>query len=306
MNTFIKKSLLFIIPFLAWGIIVFVIDPFNYFNKSSLISNKAKINAENLNTLLFRTIDFVNYPSRNILIGDSRTDALPIDLIEKYTKQNFQKLNTNATKLNEIFDLFYFSNKIKKIETVVIGINFSMFNKFSYENRVNNVIKIIENPFLYVFNKDIFEACFYVLRSFLFNINLDSKPPISKEDFWQWTINVKSNHWYGRYKFPKELLQELIEFDEFTKKNNINVILINIPHHIDFHEKLISNNLKMEENKFKNILSSLNAKVYDFDYLNEITSDKINFKDPIHYNDSIGRLMVREIWGNNLKFGKKL
>ena len=218
MKTFIKKSLLFIIPFLAWGIIVFVVDPFNYFNKSSLISNKAKINAENLNTLLFRTIDFVNYPSKNILIGDSRTDALPVDLIEKYTNENFQKLNTNATKLNEIFDLFYFSNEIKKIETVVIGINFSMFNKFSYENRVNNVIKIIENPFLYVFNKDIFEACFYVLRSFLFNINLDSKPPISKEDFWQWTINVKSNHWYGRYKFPKELLQELIEFDEFTKK----------------------------------------------------------------------------------------
>ena len=90
------------------------------------------------------------------------------------------------------------------------------------------------------------------------------------------------------------------------KKNNINVILINIPHHIDFHEKLISNNLKMEENKFKNILSSLNAKVYDFDYSNEITNDKINFKDPIHYNDSIGRLIVREIWGNNLKFGKKL
>jgi len=181
-----------------------------------------------------------------------------------------------------------------------------MFNKFSYENRVNNVIKIIENPFLYVFNKDIFEACFYVLRSFLFNINLDSKPPISKEDFWQWTINVKSNHWYGRYKFPKELLQELIIFDEFTKKNNINVIFINIPHHVDFHDKLISNNLKMEEDKFKNILSSLNAKVYDFDYSNEITNDKINFKDPIHYNDSIGRLMVREIWGNNLKFGKKL
>ena len=114
----------------------------------------------------------INYPSKNILIGDSRTDALPINLIEKYTNQNFQKLNTNATKLNEIFDLFYFSNEIKKIETLVIGINFSMFNKFSYENRVNNVIKIIENPFLYVFNKDIFEACFYVLRSFLFNINL--------------------------------------------------------------------------------------------------------------------------------------
>ena len=53
-------------------------------------------------------------------------------------------------------------------------------------------------------------------------------------------------------------------------------------------------------------MSSLNAKVYDFDYPNSITQNNINFIDPIHYNDSIGKLMVEEIWNKKILIGKKL
>ena len=70
------------------------------------VSNKAKANAENLNTLLFRTINFINSPSENILIGDSRTDALPYKLIEKLTKKKFKKLNTNATLVMKFLNYF--------------------------------------------------------------------------------------------------------------------------------------------------------------------------------------------------------
>ena len=306
MKIFIKKSFLFFIPFLIWGAIVYVIDPFNYFNKIHIINNKAKANAENLNTLLFRTINFINSPSENILIGDSRTDALPYKLIEKLTKKKFKKLNTNATKLNEIFELFYFANNVNKINQVVIGINFNMFNKYSYENRVKSMKRIIKNPLLYIYNKDVAEACFYVIKSQLFNINLNSKPFLNKEEFWEWTIDVKGNHWYGKYEFPNKIYSDLIDFDNFTTKNNIELIFIIVPHHIDFHQKLVEFGLTENENKFKKIMSSLNAKVYDYDYFNSITTNKNNFTDPIHYNDSIGNLIVNEVWGNQLFIGKEL
>ena len=96
------------------------------------------------------------------------------------------------------------------------------------------------------------------------------------------------------------------DFDAFTKKNNVEVIFIVVPHHIEFHQKLINSGLENEEKIFKKILSSLYAKVYDFDYFNSITTNKNNFKDPIHYNEIIGKLIVNEIWTNNLVIAKKL
>lgn len=306
MKKFIKRSIYFFIPFIAWAVVVYSIDPFNYFNKIKIIKSSAKINAENLNTLLFRTINFMNSPSQNVLIGDSRTNSLPHDLIKKISGTKYKKINTNAAKLNEIFELFYFVNNINKIDEIVIGINFNMFNKYSYENRVKNIKEIIKNPLYYIYNKDVAEACFYVLRSHLFNINLNSKPTMNKEEFWKWTIDTKANHWYGKYEFPKNIYHELIKLDNFTKKNNIKLIFIIVPHHKDFQEKLVEFGLAEKENEFKKIMSKLNAQVYDYDYLNSITTNKNNFTDPIHYNDSIGRLIVTEIWTNNLQIGKKL
>ena len=306
MKKFLKKMAYFFIPFFIWALVVFFIDPFNYFNKIELIDKNAKINAENLNTLLYRSVDFMNFPTSNILIGDSRTDALPKSLIEKYSKKKFKKLNTNATKLNEIFDLFYLANNKRKIDQVVIGINFSMFNKYSYENRVSSLKKILKNPFLYIYNKDVLEACYFVLRSHFFSINLDSKPKMNKDQFWEWTIDVKGKHWYGKYDFPNDTYVDLIEFDNFTKKNKTEVVFIIVPHHKDFYERLIDFDLEEEEKKFKKIMSSLNAKVFDFDYPNSITQNRINFRDPIHYIDSIGKLIVNEIWKNELLIGRKL
>ena len=147
MKRFLKNIAYFFIPFFIWALVVFFVDPFNYFNKIDFIDKNTKINAENLNTLLYRSVDFMNFPTSNILIGDSRTDALPKNLIEKYSKKKFKKLNTNATKLNEIFDLFYLANNKRKIDQVVIGINFSMFNKYSFENRVSSLKKNFQKSF---------------------------------------------------------------------------------------------------------------------------------------------------------------
>jgi hypothetical protein len=49
---------------------------------------------------------------------------------------------------------------------------------------------------------------------------------------------------------------------------------------------------------------NLNAKVYDYDFKNEITQSKSNFLDPVHYTDSIGELMINEIVNDELKIGR--
>ncbi len=305
MKSFIKRIFLLSSIIILWGLINILVDPFNYFN-FSVVDNNAKKSAELLNTLIYRTMDYLNDPCENILIGDSRTNALSKDIIENLTGEKWKKLNTNAAKLNEIFDLFYMANERMPIKKVIIGINFNMFNEYGFMDRVSGLKKMLDNPLKYIYNKDVTKATYYTLRNLLTGKEVNLTPKMTKEEFWNWNIRTKATHWYGKYKFPNELHNELMEFDEFTEINDIEVIFFITPHHRDFHHRLIEFGLEDEEKRFKNIMFDLNATVYDYDYENEITKFKSNFSDPVHYNDSIGKLIVDEIFNDNLKIGKRI
>ena len=166
MKRFIKEIVFLGLPLVLWAFFVVLIDPFNYFDISSLISNKLKeVNAFEVNPLLYTVIDLHHNPTENILIGDSRTEALPLDEIEKYSGKEYKKLIIYSAKLNEIFDLIYLANKEKKLKHVVIGINFSLFNEFAYNDRVKNVQDIIGNPLKYIYNKNVAQVCYYLIKA---------------------------------------------------------------------------------------------------------------------------------------------
>ena len=91
MKRFIKEIVFLGLPLVLWAFFVVLIDPFNYFDISSLISNKLKeVNAFEVNPLLYTVIDLHHNPTENILIGDSRTEALPLDEIEKYSGKEYK------------------------------------------------------------------------------------------------------------------------------------------------------------------------------------------------------------------------
>lgn len=307
MNKFIKNIFLLLLPLILWSFLIIVIDPFNYFRISTLISKETKQrNAYKLNPLLFSVIDFRNNPCDNILIGDSRTGALPIEEISRLSGETYKKITIDGAKLNEIFDLVYLADDYKRLKNLVIGINFNMVNEFGYANRVKNVKDILDNPLKYIFNRSVAEVCYYTIRSAISGKNVESTPPMSREEFWEWNIMTKAYHWYGKYKYSEKLHVEILKLDTFTKDNNIKLVLIIVPHHKEFHDRLVEFGLYEEELEFKKFLSKLNAKVIDYDYENEITEMKDNFSDPVHYNMKIGNLIVNEIWKEEFIIGRKL
>lgn len=305
MKRFILNIIYLSIPFLIWGAAIVIIDPFNYFNLG-LFDKSTRKNAEDLNQLMYRTIDYVHNPCQNLLIGDSRTELLPIGMIEQISKQRYKKLNTSAAKLNEVFDLFYLANARQPVKRVVIGINFNMFNKYGYQDRISGLKRVLNNPLMYVFNADVADAAWVNARYIVTKRNIDFKPPMTVDEFWKWSIDVKASDWYGKYAFPDALYKQLLDFDKFTKDHGIEVIFIIVPHNNEFHNRLVHFGLEGEEKRFKAIMAKLNAKVYDFDYLNAITIDRNNFKDPVHYNERTGALMVNEIWNNKPLIGRRL
>lgn len=300
----IKKGFILLTPIFVWILIVYSIDPFNYFNKSTLISEKAKEeSALELNSLLYNSIRFKNNPIPNVIIGDSRIRKLPTARIKQITGDEYHTIHSNAAKLNEIIDLFWFTTECTKMKNVIIGINFNLYNEYAYSNRVSDVKALLENKFIYIFNWNIVEAIFLVFKNKYFESNQDEKK--NKKIFWDYTINTVAKNHYSKWKHPDKSLLRLKEMGMYCKANNINLTLLVVPHQKEFHNKLVEFNLAHEEVRFKNEIKDI-GRVIDFDFSNSITNCKACFSDPIHTTDSVSAIMVNEIFGDSLTIGREL
>tara|TARA_B110000003_G_C16629514_1_gene526101 strand:+ start:781 stop:1707 length:927 start_codon:yes stop_codon:yes gene_type:complete len=304
LNILLKKILYLIFPIIAWVIIAISVDPFNYFNISTIISKKSKEkSALKLNSLLYNSIYFYNNPTDNIIIGDSRIRKLPTDRIKELTGDDYFILHSNAAKLNEMIDLFWFTTEYTNPKNIILGLNFNLFNQFSYSNRVADVLEIIKNPLIYIFNYNTVETIYLCLK--IEYLAIQEKKIKNKNIFWQKTINNVAKNHYSRWKFPLKSLLRLQKIGEYCKSNDINLTFLIVPHHLEFHKRLSYFDLEKEEIQFKQELKKIST-VIDFDYPNPITECKECFSDPIHANDSISRLIIDEIFSDSLEIGKLL
>lgn len=303
-NILIKKGSIFMIPIIAWIIIVITIDPFNYFNLSNQISEKSKLkSAQKLNSLLYNSIHFKNNPIPNIIIGDSRVRKFPHHRITEITGDEYFILHSNAAKLNEMIDLFWLANNYSELNNVIIGINFNLYNEYAYSNKVADVKELLENPFIYIFNWNILETTYLAVKNECFGITKTKKN--NKNKFWEHTINTVAKNHYTKWKKPNNYLLRLKEVGSFCKENNINLTLLIVPHHHEFHNRLIDFNLEEEEIKFKNDIAKI-GRVVDYDYPNVITNCKSCFGDPIHTTDSASKVIINDLFSGTPNIGKVL
>lgn len=315
----ITKFSVFAMPILIWIGLLSIVDPFNYFQLNNFITIKSKEKtAKKFNSLLYNTIAFKNNPSPNIIIGDSRIKRFPLESIKKLSGDDYFILHSNAAKLNEIIDLFWLTNKKIKLENVIIGINFNLYNEFAYANRVSEVEEMIQNPLLYIFNGNViemtFKAAIYhfsnvaipdVKRNIMLKKELDGKSYKDKKVWWDYNIKTVAKNQYSKYKYPKKIKERLNEVNKYCEDNDINLIFINVPHNVEFSNRKNDFNLSNAEAQYKKDISEFGT-VIDYDFPNQITNCKKCFTDPIHTNDSINLLMVREIFSDSLIIGKRL
>ena len=308
MNTDVKillrKGLIFMLPVLAWITIVMIVDPFNYFNISQKISENAKLeSAQKLNSLLYNVIDFKNSPSPHIIIGDSRIRKLPTDRIKELSGDDYYTLHANAAKLNEIIDLFWVADKYSELENVILGVNFNLYNEYAYSDRVTDAKELIKNPLIYIFNLDVLETVYLAVKNELFGIKKKEKR--DGKLFWEYTINTVASNHYSKWKKPENTLKRLKKLSDYCKQKNINLTLLIVPHHKEFHDQLIKYDLSKAEINFKNEIKEI-GKVIDYDFPNRITNCKDCFGDPLHTNDSVSKVIIEDLFSDTLSIGRIL
>ena len=300
----LKKGFIFMLPILAWITIVVIVDPFNYFNISQKISEKAKLeSAQKLNSLLYNVIDFKNSPSPHIIIGDSRIRKLPTDRIKEISGDDYHTLHANAAKLNEIIDLFWVADAYSELKNVILGVNFNLYNEYAYSDRVTDAKELIKNPLIYIFNLDVLETVYLAVKNEFFGIKKKEKR--NGKLFWEYTINTVASNHYSKWKKPEKTLKRLKELSDYCKQKNINLTLLIVPHHKEFHDQLIKYDLSKAEINFKNKIKEI-GKVIDYDFPNRITNCKDCFGDPLHATDSISKVIIEDLFSDTLIIGKVL
>lgn len=303
MKKFLKNISLGLIPLGLYVVLIISVDPYNYFNDSFKTKNKSKISETN-NKALNQILSLKNIEFDKIIVGDSRVGALNNDYIFENYQLDFKKIVIPAAKLNEINDLVYFMISNQSINEIIIGINFNMFNDFAFSTRADEILKIYEKPLFYIFNFNIFKLSIKILNNHLFKLDVtDSKPTISKDEFWQQHLNTRSKWQYSRFKYPLEYAEKIKELDDYCFENDIKFTVILFPHHYDDIKVLKSYNLIEDKKRFYALMKELNGLVINYDYYHEKILNSNNFDDPVHFNDEIGKIIVDEVFSNTLQWG---
>lgn len=303
MKNFLKNIIYGTIPIGIYILFIISVDPYNYFGDSFKTKNKIEISKNN-NKALYQILNLKNKQYERVLIGDSRIGALDNQYINDKFKLEFQKVVLPAAKLNEIFDLAYFIKDNQNINEIIIGMNFNMFNEFAYSSRVSEIINIYEKPLHYIFNFNIFKLSIKILNTHLFSLDINnSKPNISKDEFWDQHLNTKSIWQYSRYKYPQKYVDTINDFNDYCLKNNIQLTIILFPHHYDDIQVLKRFKLLDDKKRFYAFIENLDARVVNYDYYNKYILDKDNFDDPVHYNADIGKIIIDEIFTDSFEWG---
>lgn len=297
MNYFIKRVLYFTLPFLLWLIGVLLIDPYNYYSNTILIDTKLKKETSfQLNRPLYQLLEYKKHPTKSILLGDSRTNNLDVEIFKKYSNKEFTNLAYGGGTLPEIINTFWLVTKEHNLSDVYIGMNLTICNNYRSRDRVIEADEIMRNFFSYAFSVYTFRSMQLILKTVLAGSNLKlGVPDSSKEKFWKHQLDVSAKDDYGLYEYPTDYIKDLMEISKYCNLNNIHLVFFIPPTHTDLQKKVKEYNLLAYELKFKSDLKKM-GDVYDFDFPSSITENINNFNDPYHFSPTIGEIIVKELF----------
>ena len=295
MKTFIKNSFLLVFPFIMYLALIVFVDPYNYLETSRTNSKKCEI-AENIEPHLFRIIKFQNFPKNNIALGDSRVN----DFFENFDSNKWSNLSYGGGSLKEVIQSFWWAVDEAPIDTVFIGLNLNLYNKYNKRFWVEETLERKKNLISYAFNKYTFKSTWLLLKSRLIKKEIVwNELKLTKDEFWEYQLNEAAFKFYSRFEYPTNYFQELKKISQYCKSQNIELIFFIPPTYIGFQNRKIDFSLTKFDQKFVADLESL-GKLYNYDVDSEMTRDGNNFKDPMHFNHQMGKRMYKEIFSREV------
>ena len=286
----------FLSPLLLMGLLNYMVDPYNVNRQIDMGLSKEKISYR-ANYRLYKMQAFANEPCENILLGDSRIDALDTREIEEQTGQKWFNFAYGGGSAYEIIDTFWYATEYATLKRVYIGMNFNLYNAANHQNLVVEAKRILGNQLIYYFSAYTTKISLYNLCYKVFGINFVSeKPQMDKEAFWRKQLEESTKGFYGHYIYPKDLYKEMREISAYCQLHDIELVIIIPPTHVDLQNKVSDYGLMDEYIRYKKDMCTF-GKVFDFDIDNEDNRNYELYLDPYHADEELKGKVLRAIWG---------
>ncbi len=298
--------MLFGVPFVVALVFIVLVDPFDYLKLSSAFSSDVKLAVSpELNVCFWKMIEFEREPRENILLGDSRMMEIKPAFVREVTGETFANMAYGGGTLREAIDTFWFAAERTRLRKVFIGVNLNTYNDYDISNRTQMYPSIKQNPVLYFVNRTVWESAFYVVYKQLSKSNSRlGIPTLDRESFWQYELGIMRLS-YSRYSPPRKYKQEIQKISEYCRQSNIELTFVIFPTHVEEQQLIQDAHLNALNRVMREDLIALGT-VLDFQYDNELTREKANYNDPVHLKVRLLKMLVKEVWGNELRYGRKL
>lgn len=320
MKRFLLRVTLFASPFLAYALLLVLIDPYEYFHGSGPVMTTIKERAFRnegglwpVENALWKMIHFRRAPCPNIILGDSRPYLLDTGIIENLTGAPVANLAIAGGYYSTSAELFWFAERLVPLRSVVIGVSFWAYHQALERDFLSEPEAVLRNP-LHYFTRG------WVRKSFLQVAKSWALPPLqaapgqttaaapgavaaaATDQDWQKIIDTYTGH-YSFYVYPEQAHNRLREIAAYCRQKGIRLTLVVFPTHLDLQDRVPRFHLEAHRDRFLQDMAGL-ATVYDFNTPNDMTRDRRNFSDPFHPNQDTLHQVIREVWGGEIKYAR--
>ncbi|MBI5836271.1 MAG: hypothetical protein HZB25_03405 [Candidatus Eisenbacteria bacterium] len=300
MRRFLARLLLFSVPLMASGVAMVLVDPYNFLGVSHLVPDEVKARTSaKLNYPLWEMLRFRRRPKADILLGDSRMMTLKPEAIRAAGGADCYNFAYGGGSVPEIMSTFWFADSVTRLRSVVVGVNFNMYNARARHDRTADYRELTENPCLYFVNRTVVRAAFTCVRAMVTGrVPQIERPPMNHEQFWAYQLKVTAADSYRHYAYPVEFREGLRGMADRCRERGIRLTFIVFPTHADLQSRVADFGLLREQERFRADLRSI-ATTHDFDVPGALTRERANFEDPYHFREPVMRRIVREVWGTS-------
>ena len=280
MKKFILSLMGFSFPFLTYLSIVLMIDPFNYFGGGGQDGL-----AKSIEPHLYKLLEYRNTPKKNIVLGDSRSNAL-YPIIQNKRGESWGTLAYGGASLKEMVDTYWWLiENDYDVDTIVVNVNFNHLNDYNRRDWISSTKSIIQNPVSYASSRYPF---LYLYQKALQKFGGDAVDggKIDKERFWSEHIDSIKGKFYINHKYSNSYIDDLHEVASSCSQQGIKLIIWSSPVHQDIHT-IIDNSGK--RGAYAKAVSDLQeiCEYHDFNERRDWIGSKNNFRDAMHVEHNI-------------------
>jgi hypothetical protein len=294
---------LFLLPFILNAFIVFLVDPYNFINKSHLISDEAKYNCICRTTTTiwrgqvpWKMENFDRNPMQNVSFGDSRMTHINDKYYKEQTGEGIYNFAIAGGNLKTSIDFFWYCAERTKLKNVFFQLGFMNFNDnvnydilTPYRSFKSNTLNYFISGSVWI---DTYSLLYYVIsgdKKFA-DINYRER----KIDTWQRGYNLVDLR-LTEYAYPQKFIKELDKISEYCKLNDIKLTFIYLPTYKSFQDKI---EYYGREDSFQSFFKEINklGDVVNPSSFKEFSDNAENYKDVFHFNQRFDDSVSTGIW----------